>query len=62
VLWDCDQHWRNQGEGPWVAQSELEAVNAKLDNLAQLVSVLAQGEYSTKLAEIPQLAILGGSK
>jgi hypothetical protein len=38
VQWDCDQHWRNQGQGPWVAKSELEAVNAKLDNLMALMA------------------------
>src|ERR1017187_3108228 len=38
VIFDADCHWRHQGQGPWVAKSELEAVNAKLDNLAGLVA------------------------
>jgi hypothetical protein len=37
VLWTCSDTWSNTGQGPWVAQSELEAANRKLDNLANLV-------------------------
>jgi len=38
TLWDCQCHWKNQGREPWVARSELEALNAKLDLLMQQIS------------------------
>lgn len=52
TLWDCELFWRNQGQGPWVAKSELEAVNAKLDNLASLVSNLVQRGNSPPNTEL----------
>ena|ERR1039458_3165953 len=61
TLHDCDQHWRNQGQGPWVAKSELEAVNAKLDNLASLLASLAHPDRGGDTASPdPQLIILAG--
>jgi hypothetical protein len=55
TLFDCESYWRNQGQGPWVAKSELEAVNAKLDNLAGLVASLAPSGWSR-----PALAVVEG--
>jgi hypothetical protein len=48
VLQDCADAWNNRGQGPWVAKSELEAVNSKLDNLANLVSALVGREGQGK--------------
>jgi hypothetical protein len=56
TLWDCECHWRNQGQGPWIAKSELEAVNAKLDNLVALVASVAGPSRSAE----PALAVLEG--
>jgi hypothetical protein len=53
---DCECHWRNQGQGPWVAKSELEAVNAKLDNLASMMAFFAQGKGPEDQA--PALAVV----
>jgi hypothetical protein len=58
TLYACDCHWRNQGQGPWVAKSELEAVNCKLDNLAGLVASLVKGmsqpgDFGPPLAVVP---------
>ena len=59
TLYDCDQFWRNQGQGPWVAKSELEAVNAKLDNLAGLVASLAHtGRVCATANPEPRLIVL----
>jgi hypothetical protein len=43
TLWDCECYYRNDCRGPWVAKSELEALNAKMDNLCGVVAGLAQG-------------------
>jgi hypothetical protein len=59
TLFDCECHWRNQGQGPWVAKSELEAVNAKLDNLAGLVASLAHpGRDRDTASPEPRLIVL----
>jgi hypothetical protein len=55
TLFDCDSYWRNQGQGPWIAKSELEAVNAKLDNLMALVASRAPGDLAQ-----PALAVMEG--
>jgi hypothetical protein len=34
VLFDCEMWWKKNPRGPWVAKSELEAVNHKLDLIA----------------------------
>lgn len=48
VLFDCELWWKKNPRGPWVAKSELEAVNQKLDliaaRLALHTSILAPQE------------------
>lgn len=63
TLHDCDCFWRNQGQGPWVAKSELEAVNSKLDNLAGLVARLSPPVTETPNAEVlsPALHVIQGA-
>jgi len=34
---DCEAHWKNDGRGPWVAKSELEALNEKMDALMERI-------------------------
>jgi hypothetical protein len=62
TLYDCDCFWRNQGQGPWVAKSELETVNAKLDNLAGLVARLSPPVTETATADqvLPALHVIQG--
>lgn len=45
VLYDCAEAWNNRGQGPWVAKSELEALNAKVDNLAQMLTQTLVGAH-----------------
>jgi hypothetical protein len=49
TLYDCECHWKNEPRGPWVAQSELEALNAKLDLVMQRMA--NQEEFHPRLNE-----------
>ena len=49
VLWECECAWKHSGRGPWVAKSELEAVNERLENLAGMLTraLAGQGQFTT---------------
>jgi len=53
VLFDCELWWKKNPRGPWVAKSELEAVNHKLDliaaRLAHHTSILAPPDTASGL-------------
>jgi len=57
TLYDCQCHWRNEGRGPWIAQSELEGLNAKVDCLAALVWQAVKGNNPEQVTQdsVPQL-------
>jgi len=48
TVWDCEEQWRGKGGKPWVAKSEVEAINAKLDALFSLAA------RKTKIVELPE--------
>jgi hypothetical protein len=59
TLYDCECHWRNEGRGPWIAQSELEAVNGKLDCLAAMVlSLKGNNAEQVTVLSAPSLLFL----
>jgi hypothetical protein len=59
TLHDCACHWNNQGQGPWVAKSELEALNAKVDNLCGMIAAgLRQAPTVIEITTAQPLALL----
>lgn len=56
TLADCGDTWRTEGRNPWVAKSELEALNAKVDNLATLLAASLARNDSAE----PGLAVMEG--
>jgi len=62
VLFECDCFWKKEGGGPWVARSEVEKLNHKLDVvMAQLGRVLASPETSVTRDEAAAASEVAGS-
>lgn len=57
VLWECESAWKGREAKPWVAGSEIEALNAKLDGLAATVAALVSSVGGMRPPDIRLLDI-----